>query len=159
MTVNCLFEFQLRISTGLFTLLWKTPADDRLENLLGKGSGTRRSHPPCRSTGGRRGRLRLHRGQLPRFDLGLESDSVVAAITERLVLGVAATAQADGGAAREIERVAVEVTQSEVALDPNRSIALDDDFGHSAKLLSCVRWGQLAVRSATMVAVSSSVIR
>jgi len=59
---------------------------------------------------------------------GLETDLSVGAVAERFVLGLTAAAEADGFAAREVERVAVHVVNGKVSFDAYRAVVADGDF-------------------------------
>jgi len=63
--------------------------------------------------------LRFWRGELPRGDKIGEPRSFVGAITEGLVCGVTATAEADGGTTSEAEGLSFGIADFKVAFDAN----------------------------------------
>src|SRR5439155_4568292 len=67
-------------------------------------------------------RLGLRRRKLARLDHGLKSGRFVTAVTEGLVRRMSATTEADRGAARQIERLALHVVDRELSLDPQRAV-------------------------------------
>ena len=59
---------------------------------------------------------------------GLEADFGVGSVAERFVLGLSATAEADGFAAGQVERIAVHVVDGKVSFDADRAVVADGDF-------------------------------
>src|SRR5579863_40161 len=80
-------------------------------------------------------RKRSRRIQPSRVDFGLEPRGLVAAVTEGLVLRVPAPAQADGGAARQIKRLAVLIVNRELTFDAQRPVIPYSDLRFSQGVL------------------------
>src|SRR5689334_3314589 len=71
------------------------------------------------------------RRQFARGNNVVESDSIVRSITERLIGGLAATAERNHSTSGESERGAVRVQDFEIAFDTDRAVAGNGDFrGH-----------------------------
>src|SRR5262245_24260249 len=72
------------------------------------------------------------RGELASGALGGEAHAAVRAVAERLVLGMPATAERDGGPSGEAERPAFVVEENDVALDAHGPVFPDGDphVGH-----------------------------
>ena len=63
------------------------------------------------------------------MDLVLKADLLMGPVAEGFVGGVAAAAQADGGAPGEAEGLALRVEDFEIAFDADGAVAVDGDFG------------------------------
>ena len=66
--------------------------------------------------------------QFPRRTQRFEPGSPVRAIAKRLVLGLPAPAQPDGGPSGEVERLSFRVVNRELAFDLNRAVVVDGDL-------------------------------
>ena len=73
--------------------------------------------------------FRRWRRKLARAARGFESDFAMRAVAEGLVFGVAATAQADGRASSQAERLSIGVLNGELAFRSQRAVIVDRDLG------------------------------
>ena len=72
---------------------------------------------------------RWRRGKFVRLALRLESFHAMLAVAERLLFGKAAAAKADLGTPHEAVFIAVLILNREIALDPNRAVIRNRNFG------------------------------
>ena len=79
--------------------------------------------------------LGLRRGEFAGHTRVGKADSIVAAIAERLVLGLPAAAERDRGPSGESEGSARRVDDLEIAFDAEIAVGLDGDFGWHGKTI------------------------
>lgn len=80
--------------------------------------------PPSLSNG----RLGHRRRKLSRFNFGLEPSLLVAAVTEGLVLGVTASAQADNCSARQSKHPTLHIANCKLPLQTQGAIVINRHF-------------------------------